>query len=159
MATQRKNLDFQNKRSLGTEAAINESISESLNPEVKFAGGVYRVTPPTYADGQNAVNHYTADGKLKVDAVIETGEIEIGAVEIKDSTTDTRVVVTPTNQLKVFDNVANSLVPGPFDYISLGYTGTNLTSVVYKIGVASGTVVSTLTLAYTGSVLNSITKS
>lgn len=44
------------------------------------------------------------------------------------------------------------------DYIALGYTGDNLTSVVYKIGGASGTTVATLTLAYTGSVLDSITK-
>lgn len=37
------------------------------------------------------------------------------------------------------------------DYISLGYTGANLTTVVYKSGGASGTVVATLTLTYDGS--------
>lgn len=45
-----------------------------------------------------------------------------------------------------------------FDYIALGYTGTNLTSVVYRTGGSGGTIVATLTLAYTGDVLNSITK-
>lgn len=46
-----------------------------------------------------------------------------------------------------------------YDYISLGYTGTNLTSVVYKTGGSGGTTVATLTLAYTGDNLTSVTKS
>lgn len=46
------------------------------------------------------------------------------------------------------------------DYISLGYTGSNLTSVVYKTGGSGGTTVATLTLAYDGSSnLTSVTKS
>ena len=52
----------------------------------------------------------------------------------------------------------NSLTPSVYDYISLGYTGANLTTVIFKTGGAGGTTVSTLTLAYTGSVLNSVTK-
>jgi len=45
------------------------------------------------------------------------------------------------------------------DFIALSYTGENLTGVVYKTGGASGTTVATLTLAYTGSRLDSVTKS
>ncbi len=45
----------------------------------------------------------------------------------------------------------NSLVPSNYDYISLSYTGSNLTGVVFKTGGSGGTVVSTLTLAYDGS--------
>jgi hypothetical protein len=45
------------------------------------------------------------------------------------------------------------------NYIALSYTGSNLTSVVYKTGGAGGTTVATLTLAYTGSQLDSITLS
>lgn len=45
-----------------------------------------------------------------------------------------------------------------YDYISLGYTGSNLTTVVYKTGGSGGTTVATLTLAYTGSQLDSIVK-
>lgn len=46
------------------------------------------------------------------------------------------------------------------DYISLSYTGSNLTGVVYKSGGAGGTTVATLTLAYDGnSNLTSVTKS
>ena len=44
------------------------------------------------------------------------------------------------------------------DYIALSYTGSNLTEVVYKTGGSSGTVVATLTLAYSGSSLISVTK-
>jgi len=35
-----------------------------------------------------------------------------------------------------------------YDYISLGYTGSNLTSVVFKTGGAGGSTLATLTLAY-----------
>jgi len=45
-----------------------------------------------------------------------------------------------------------------FDYIALTYTGDNLTGVVYKTGGAGGSTVATLTLAYTGAVLDTITK-
>lgn len=47
----------------------------------------------------------------------------------------------------------------PHDYISLGYTGTDLTSVTYKTGGSSGTTVATLTLGYSGSNLVSVTRS
>jgi len=55
--------------------------------------------------------------------------------------------------------IQNSLVPKNYDYITLAYTGSNLTTVEYKTGGSSGTLVATLTLAYTGAVLDSITKS
>ena len=45
------------------------------------------------------------------------------------------------------------------DYISLSYTGANLTSVVFKTGGAGGTTVATLTLGYSGSDLTTVTKS
>ena len=46
------------------------------------------------------------------------------------------------------------------DYISLSYTGANLTGAVYKTGGASGATVATLALTYDGSNnLTSVTKS
>ncbi len=60
--------------------------------------------------------------------------------------------------LRVVDAVANSLVPKKYDYIALSYTGGKLTGVVYKLGGAGGTTISTLTLAYTGANLVSVTK-
>lgn len=62
----------------------------------------------------------------------------------------------PTNPLWVTS--VSSLAPVQYDYISLGYTGANLTSVIFKTGGAGGTTVSTLTLAYTGANLISVTK-
>jgi hypothetical protein len=49
---------------------------------------------------------------------------------------------------------AESIVTGlsipEHDYISLSYTGSNLTGVVYKLGGASGQTVATLALTYDG---------
>jgi hypothetical protein len=53
---------------------------------------------------------------------------------------------------------AGSLVPEAYDYIGNTYTGDNLTTVVYKTGGAAGTTVATLTMAYTGSRLDSVTR-
>ena len=87
-----------------------------------------------------------------------SADIQIGAVEIKNGSTDQRATVDTTGALKVFDAVANALVPAVYDYISLTYTGTNLTGVVFKTGGSGGTTVATLTLAYTVSRLDSVTK-
>lgn len=52
------------------------------------------------------------------------------------------------------------LAPSNYDYIALGYTGSNLTTVQYYLGGAGGTLVVTLTLAYDGSGnLMSVTRS
>lgn len=40
---------------------------------------------------------------------------------------------------------------GMYDYIELGYTADNVTSITYKTGGASGTVLATLSLTYNGS--------
>lgn len=68
---------------------------------------------------------------------------------------------TAGNQSSLISNLQtlNSLVPTQYDFISLEYTGTDLTTVIYKLGGATGTPVSTLTLAYISSVLQSVTKS
>jgi len=89
-------------------------------------------------------------GDISSTATIRESDVQIGAVEIKNSTDDTRATVS-TKGLHVFDTVANSLVPATYDYISLTYTGTNLTGVVFKTGGSEGTTVSTLTLGYDGS--------
>lgn len=55
-------------------------------------------------------------------------------------------------------SIAGLSIPA-HDYIALSYTGTNLTGVVYKTGGSGGTTVGTLTLAYSGSTLTSVTRS
>jgi len=70
-------------------------------------------------------------------------------------------LATTAKQDEVIDEleVINSLVPTKYDYISLSYTGSNLTGVVFKIGGSAGSTASTLTLAYDGSDnLTSVTK-
>ena len=81
------------------------------------------------------------------------------SVQVLPSPTGTQVA-TAANQDTAIANLQaiNSLVPSTYDYISLGYTGSNLTTVVYKLGGSGGTTVSTLTLAYSGSTITSVTK-
>lgn len=55
------------------------------------------------SNGKPKPMQMTADGKLPVQAQIDVGDIEIGAVELKDATSDTRVVVKS-------DGVNNALV-------------------------------------------------
>lgn len=81
------------------------------------------------------------------DARIDIGAVSVGDVEIKNDSGNP----IPTIQ---------GLSIPKHDYISLGYTGSNLTSVVYKLGGSGGTTLATLTLAYDGSNnLTSVTKS
>lgn len=53
-------------------------------------------------------------------------------------------------------NLLNQLVSEKFDYIELSYTGADLTGVIYKLGGSSGTIVATLTLAYSSGNLISV---
>ena len=87
-----------------------------------------------------------------------------------DSTLNvTQPLDNPEKHLKIVDNgdstysiaaaiMGSGLVIPKFDYISLSYTGTNLTGVVYKSGGSGGTTVATLTLGYSGSDLITVTK-
>jgi len=58
----------------------------------------------------------------------------------------------------ILENINGFNIP-KHDYISLGYTGDNLTSVIYKLGGSGGTTVGTLILAYNVDKLTSITLS
>jgi hypothetical protein len=80
------------------------------------------------------------------DARIDIGTISLGDVEVKNDA---------GNPIPTIDGLE---IPA-HDYIALSYTGENLTGVVYKDGGAGGTTVATLTLAYAGSQLTSVTKS
>lgn len=62
---------------------------------------------------------------------------------------DNTASVTDDGALKV-DALEGLDIPA-HDYISLSYTGSNLTGVVYKTGGSGGVTVATLTLAYDGS--------
>lgn len=82
----------------------------------------------------------------------------VGAKEIfGHDATNYQAILTDTDG-KLIVMAMGALVPSKYDYIGLTRTGSNITSVVYKTGGAGGTVVSTLTIAYTGSDIDSITK-
>ena len=61
-------------------------------------------------------------------------------------------------QLTELESIAGLGIPA-HDHVALGYTGSNLTTVTYRSGGSGGTVVGTLTLAYSGSTLTSVTRS
>lgn len=65
-------------------------------------------------------------------------------------------VATVTRNGNVYQEMVQGLVNQPFDEVALSYTGTNLTSAVYKLG---GVTVATVTLGYTGSNLTSVVRS
>jgi len=83
---------------------------------------------------------------LPVDIGSATLSVTADGVEIKNDTGSPIPTIT-------------GLTIPAHDHIALSYTGSNLTGVVYKTGGSSGTTVATLTLAYSGSVLTSVTKS
>lgn len=71
---------------------------------------------------------------------------------------NTYMGVKDQNGSPVNPSIAGFNITTPYDYISLGYTGNNITTVVYKSGGASGNTVATLTLAYSGSNITSVTR-
>jgi hypothetical protein len=86
---------------------------------------------------------------------------------VQNPVTDVEITgpVTVSNEVEVKNDSGNPIpvVTGleipEHDFIALSYTGENLTGVEYKTGGSGGTTVATLTLAYTGSRLDSVTKS
>ena len=115
------------------------------------------MTLPTHK-GDREYQKFTEDDSgnvaVRTTATLETGDIEIGAVEIKNHDSDTRVEVNSNNRLTTLE--MGQLVPKEYDYIALSYTGDDLTGVVYKTGGSGGTTVATLTLTYTASVLQTV---
>lgn len=45
-------------------------------------------------------------------------------------------------------NQINALIPSAYDYVSLSYTGSNLTGAVFKTGGSGGTTIATLVITY-----------
>lgn len=86
-------------------------------------------------------------GNLRVrNLIYNTGTLSWEAAT-GGSTPGSKVEITnfPTSQAV---QEISGLVTEEYDHIGLGYTGSNLTSVVYKTGGSGGTVVATLTLGY-----------
>jgi voltage-gated potassium channel Kch len=65
-------------------------------------------------------------------------------------------VATVVRSGSVYQEIVSGLVNQPYDQITLLYTGTDLTGVIYKLGSVT---VATLTLGYTGGNLTSVARS
>lgn len=80
-----------------------------------------------------------------------------------DIWTNTQPDGSGTNVQPIADLTGHFLTAGfnipSHDYVGLTYTGDNVTEIIYKTGGAGGTTVATLTLAYSGTNVTSITKS
>lgn len=103
-------------------------------------------------DGKDIPVSVTNDGAVKVDIEGASLELNASGVEIKND------VGNPVPVSGVVNTLTGLEIPD-HDYIALGYTGSDLTSVTYKTGGSGGTTVATLTLAYSGGNLVSVTKS
>jgi hypothetical protein len=121
---------------------------------------------------------YDFPGQIKDEAVSVAGGRTFQVVQIADSTgeiidpseagtgggvsSEVEVNNTAANPVPVTGtvNTLTGLEIPEHDYVGLGYTGDNLTSVVYKTGGSGGATVATLALAYDGSnKLISVTRS
>jgi hypothetical protein len=103
--------------------------------------------PIRYIDTDGQSEYVSPTKPLPVDIQGATLSLDASGVEIKNDSGNP----IPTIQ---------GLEIPAHDYISMTYTGSNLTGVVYKDGGSGGTTVATLTLAYDGSNnLTSVTKS
>lgn len=65
-------------------------------------------------------------------------------------------VATVVRSGNVYQEIVQGLVNQPYDQITLSYTGTDLTGVVYRL---AGVTVATLTLGYTSGNLTSVLRS
>lgn len=119
--------------------------------------------------GQNAAGEYiparlTNEGYLidKLMALdtqtVPNADVQV-ACDAQGRLKSSGTVVAHIDELEDELKTLNSLIPSLYDYIALSYTGSNLTQVVFKLGGSGGSTVSTLTLAYTGARLDTVTKS
>lgn len=77
-------------------------------------------------------------------------------VQIHGRAADDVATLTPDGAKQRLDVSVGGFVLPTYDEIVLGYTGANLTSVVYKL---SSSTVMTLTLTYTGAILDRVVRS
>jgi hypothetical protein len=135
------------KRGLQNWATLLERIPVLVSGRIPVDGS--GVTQPVSGT-------VTATGPL-TDAELRATAVPISASSLPLPTG----AATSANQTTANTSLASiaGLTIPAHDYISLSYTGTNLTGVVYKTGGSGGTTVATLTLAYSGSSLISVTKS
>lgn len=68
--------------------------TQDIDSQGKVVQGEYNATPPTYADGDVVTPQYDENGNQKV-AI--SSDVEIGAVELKNGTDDSRATINAAN--------------------------------------------------------------
>jgi hypothetical protein len=110
--------------------------------------GVTRVPLNVNTDGELKVN---VEASINADlAQIENQLDTIIGIETPQAADVAAIKISAAS-------IAGMEIP-PYDFISLSYTTSNLTGVIYKTGGSGGVTVATLALAYSGSDLISVTK-
>ena len=128
-------------------------------PAIRWVAG----TPLPDMEGQGVAAPLLVDsatGRLMVDTEANL-TADLSDIESKQDTTNGILATTAADTALIkasSASIAGMAIPAN-DFISLSYTSGNLTSVIYKSGGSGGTTVATLTLAYSGSDLISVTKS
>jgi len=145
-------------REVGRVRVVNSSPKEAVAVRlVNREGKQFYEAIMTAVAGSGSSPSFKDSGNNSQRALVDNdGHVQ---VDVLSSVTPTGIA-TEAKQDDIITElqVINSLIPAEYDYISLSYTGSNLTGVVFKTGGSGGTTVSTLTLAYTGSRLDSVTK-
>ena len=99
-------------------------------------------------------NRMNVSGGLTNDSSLEIVSFRVNPVTkrllVETEITDPATEDKQDDAIAELQNLVGLEIP-PHDYISLSYTGSNLTGVVYKTGGSGGTTVATLTLGYDGS--------
>lgn len=119
------------------------------------SGAFYQATQPVSGSFFQTTQPISIAATVPVSGPLTDTQLRASAVPVSSST-----LASASKQDTMIAGLQalNSLAPSIYDYIGLGYTGDNLTSVLYKLGGSGGTLVSTLTLAYSSSILQSVTK-
>lgn len=147
---------------LATEASQATQITEAQTTNTKLEEIKTKIdTTNTKLD---TVNTSIGTTNTKLDTVttsVDTVNTTITATNTKIDSTNTKLTDIEADTTSLVEKLGSAQVTEKHDYIELAYVGstTDISSVVYKDGGASGTTVATLTLAYDGSNrLTSITK-
>ena len=109
-------------------------------------------------DSENTVT-VDASGNLQADInnVVSVDATGQGDIPI---TLDSEAVTVRQGTASNLNTINKAvLIPYEYDYIDFNYTDDDLTEIIYKTGGAGGSTVATLTIAYSGGKLNTITKS
>lgn len=135
---------------------VNEPVTVDGTVGVSSVGGTVAVSGPLTDTQLRAaavpVSGPLTDVQVRATPLPVSGTVGVsGTVAVTGPLTDTQLRATP---VPVGD--LNKLVPVRHDEVQLGYTGDNLTGVVFKQATVT---VATLALAYTGDRLDSVVRS